>query len=408
MTLVTTLMVGMNLLSDIGLLPSVIQSAIGDEESFLNTIWTLQVLRGIMLFLGACALTIPVANFYRDPTLLRLAPLLASTALIGAFNSTNLLSLARHMQVRRLFAIDFSSSVFALAITLALAWKWHSVWAIAFGQVAGVLYKLTVSHIPGVTPGIRNRFAWDRDSASSIVRFGKWIFLGTALYFFGSQADRLILGRLVSLRVLGIYTLAYSLSDIPRQVFLALGNRVFYPFVARMIEGPRDHFLSTYFRYRGYVLMLGAVLLAAMVLWGPMLITGFYDSRYHDAQWIIPILAVGLWHTLMYQTVAPVLFALDKPSYNAFGNLGYCIVMMLGIPLAFTHFGLLGAVVVIAAGDLPLYLILTTGAMRLGVRSLSQDAWVTAFFAALLACGDLLHKWMPVSGLFHLTRSMHP
>src|ERR1700722_3775887 len=46
MTLVTTLIVGITLLSDIGLAPSVIQSQRGDEPDFLNTAWTLQAIRG--------------------------------------------------------------------------------------------------------------------------------------------------------------------------------------------------------------------------------------------------------------------------------------------------------------------------------------------------------------------------
>src|SRR3978361_1231173 len=57
MTLVMTLVVGINLLSDIGLGPSVIQSPRGDEPLFLNTALTLQVLRGVVLWLIALAMS---------------------------------------------------------------------------------------------------------------------------------------------------------------------------------------------------------------------------------------------------------------------------------------------------------------------------------------------------------------
>jgi len=399
MTLVTTIIVGLNLLSDIGLAPSVIQSPRGDDELFLNTAWTLQAIRGLSLFLFACLLSVPAAAFYRDTTLSRLLPVLAISILLAGFNSTNLLTLSRHMEVRRLFAIDFSSSVMALAFTLAWAWKWPTVWAIAYGQLFGAVYKLLISHIRSITPGFRNRFHWDPEAVHSIVHFGKWILLGTAFFFFGSQADRLVLGRLVSLHTLGIYTLAYSLSDIPRQVFLALGSRVAYPFIAKSIRGPRDEFRSNYFRYRRYLLLAGACLLAAMVTWGHLLITRLYDARYHEGAWIIPVLALGLWHTLLYQTTAPVLFSLGKPQFNAWGNLGYSLMMLIGIPLAFHFFGLFGAVIAIAAGDFPLYVILGIGSARQGVSTFRQDAGLTAVFLALLACGYVLQHG---SRLFHL------
>ena len=51
MTLLTTVLVGLNLFSHIGLGDSVIQSPRGDEPLFLNTAWTLQVIRGIGLWM---------------------------------------------------------------------------------------------------------------------------------------------------------------------------------------------------------------------------------------------------------------------------------------------------------------------------------------------------------------------
>ena len=226
MTLVTTLIVGINLLSDIGLAPSVIQSPRGDDPLFLNTAWTLQALRGVALWIIAVILSWPMSVYYHDPRLKALLPVLGLCTLLSGFNSTNLLTLSRHMGVRRLFAIDGSTSVVSLIVTIAWAEKWPSVWAIIGGQIAGTIYRFCLSHMPSVTPGIRNSFGWDKESVHSVVHFGKWILIGTAFFFFAAQADRLVLGRLISLTLLGIYGLAYQLSDIPRQVISSLGSRV--------------------------------------------------------------------------------------------------------------------------------------------------------------------------------------
>ena len=113
LTLVFTVITGVSLLSDIGLGPSVIQSARGDDPVFLNTAWTLQVLRGVMLWLIALMLTWPMVIFYHDPQLKFLLPAVAFGTLISSFNSTNLLTLSRHMGVRRLFAIDGSAASWA-------------------------------------------------------------------------------------------------------------------------------------------------------------------------------------------------------------------------------------------------------------------------------------------------------
>jgi O-antigen/teichoic acid export membrane protein len=385
MTLVTAVIIGMTMLSDIGLEPSVIQSPHGDEPTFLNTAWTLQSVRGCILWCVALLLAWPAARFYHDPQLVYILPVLAISTLVTGLNSTNLLSLARHMGVRRLFAIEFSTQIVVLIVTIGWA-AWHpSVWALVVGNVAGNIYKLALSHQQRITPGIRNKFHWDVPSAKEIIHFGKWIFLGTAFWFFATQSDRLILGKLVPLSVLGIYGIAFSLSDVPRAIIYAFSQKVGYPFISRIIHLPMAEFRASFLRYRMFALIAGGFFLSLMVTWGGWLALKIYPPRYADVHWMIPILAAGLWHTLLYETSAPVLFSLGKSKYNAVGNACYCAAILIGIPTAFHAFGMIGAVVAVAAGDFPLYLVIQFGATREGVRPLRQDLLLTVGFLTLLA-----------------------
>ncbi len=323
MTLVMTLIIGMTMLSDIGLEPSVIQSPRGDEPEFLNTAWTLQAIRGGVLW--------------------------------------------------------------AIAVLLAWALHWPSVWALVAGNLVSNLYKVVISHQPRCMPGIRNRFFWDRSCLTEIIHFGKWIFLATAFWFFALNSDKLILGKLVPLSVLGVYGIAFQLSDIPRQIINAFSIKVGYPFISRMVHLPMAEFRARFLRYRSYALMVGGVLLSLMVTWGGWAELKIYPARYADAHWMIPILAVGLWHTLLYQTLGPALLSLGKSKYGAFGNAAYCVTILIGIPTAFHFWGLLGAVIAVAAGDFPLYLVTAFGATREDVRPVRQDLLLTCGFLALLA-----------------------
>jgi len=376
MTLVITLIVGMTMLSDIGLEPSVIQSARGDEPLFLDTAWTLQAMRGFALWGIALLLAWPAAHFYHDPKLIFVLPILALSTMISGLNSTNLLSLSRHMGVRRIFAIDFSTQIVTLVVTIAWAFHWPSVWALVAGNIAGNVYKVALSHHPLVVPGLRNKFSWDDSCVKEIIHFGKWIFLGTAFFFFASQSDRLILGHLVPLAVLGVYGIAFSLSDIPRAIINAFSLKVGYPFISRIIHLPMADFRARYLRYRMYALILGAFLLSLLVM---------YPPRYADGHWMVPILALGLWHTLLYSTSAPVLYSLGKSKYSAVGNAAYCVSILIGVPLAFHFYYMFGAVIAVAAGDFPLYLVILFGATREGVKPLRQDLVLTLGFVLILA-----------------------
>ncbi len=390
--LVMVLIVGMTMLSDIGLEPSIIQSKRGDEPDFLNTAWTLQSLRGLGLWLLSCAIAYPASRFYNDPQLLKLIPVLSFSMIITGFNSTGLLTLSRHMGVKRIFLIDFSTQIVSLAVTIGWALWRPSVWALVAGTTAANLFRLLISHHHRVVPGVRNRFQMHRPSFQEISKFGKWIILGTAFYFFASQGDRLTLGKFVSMATLGVYGIAYQISDVPRSVINALSQKVLFPFISRMIGMPPDEFRTQFLRYRGYALLIGAVLLAAMTVWGNLIILTFYPARYHLAAAMVPILALGLWQTLLYTTTRPVLFSLGKSTYNAVGNAGFALAILVGTPLAFLHYGLTGAIVAIAAGDLPLYIVTQYGATREGLRPLWQDLRMTGVFLGFLAFDLFLRR----------------
>jgi O-antigen/teichoic acid export membrane protein len=386
MTLVTTFIVGISLLSDIGLAPSVIQNPRGDDPVLLNTVWTLQVLRGLGIFIVSLALAWPISRFY-DHRLLVLLPALAVNVVITSFYSTNLLSMSRHMGVRRIFLLDFSTQALSLVITAGLAKLLHSVWALILGAILSTVYRLVLSYYRPLIPGIRNKFCWDKESVHSLVHFGKWIMLGTAFYFFAAQADRLILGKLISVSLLGVYGIAYQVSDVPRQVISAFAQKVGYPFIAKVAHLPVSEFHAIFLMYRFRILLVGAAMLGLTVHVGPFLVTKMFDHRYHEAAWMVPILALGLWHTLLYSTTMPALFSLGKSKYNAAGNVAYCVSALVAIPAAFFFFKMPGAVIAVAAADFPLYLVTVFGASREKISTWKQDLLTTAIFLVMLTAG---------------------
>ena len=233
-------------------------------------------------------------------------------------------------------------------------------------------------------PYTRPKFAWDKDAVRSIVSFGKWIMLGTALTFLASQSDKLVLGKLASMQLLAMYTIAYSMSDLPRQIIMQFCTKVGFPFLAKFQELPRPQFRLQYLKYRQLVLAAGAVLLAFVVCIGDIFILRAFPMKYHGAAWMVGILGVGLWHTLLYSTISPAIFALQRSHYNAFAQAIYCVTLFAALPFGFHHYGMLGAVIAAAAADLPMYLCFQYAAFREGINTVVQDALLTIVFVVVL------------------------
>jgi O-antigen/teichoic acid export membrane protein len=379
--LVTTVIVGMNLFSHIGLEDNVIQNPRGDEPAFLNTAWTLQVLRGALLWLGSFLLAWPMANFYHEPRMAILLPILGFGCLLASLTSPGMLSLSRHMGVAKISLLELVTQFITFVVTLIYAEISPTLWALVVGRTVSELCRTLISY--KLAPGMP-RFTWERDAVRSLVKFGRWILIGTALYYLASQADKLILGKLVDFRTLGVYGIAFSLSDIPRQIILQFCNRVGYPFIAKFSALPREEYRKMVMKYRMPVLAAGALLLVLVICLGDQFILRAYKLPYHAASWMIAILAVGLWHTLMYSTIYPAIMSLQKSHYGALGNFLYCTSLFIALPLGFHWIGMVGAVIAVAISDLPLYFVSVVSASREGISAWRQDILMTAFFLGLL------------------------
>lgn len=382
MALVNTFLIGLQLFSDIGLGPSIIQNKRGDDPEFLNTAWTLQVLRGCLLWIASILLAVPIANLYAEPQLKLLIPIIGINTFISGFNSTSLFTLSRHIELRTLSIFEITVQLVSLIVMVTWASLSPTIWALVAGSIVATLFKMMWSFF--LIPGKPNKFTWDKSAAKEIFSFGRWIFFSTAVTFIGTQADRLILGKLLSFELLGIYGIALTLALIPNAVTSALSGKVLLPTFSKLIHLPRETFRNKMLRNRRYFLLAGLVSVALLASFGDQVILFLYDSRYSQAAWMLPILALGIWPNLLLETCQQSLMALGKPKYLAFGQFFKCIHVVVGIPLAYHFMGILGTVIVVALNDLPLYIAVNYGLWRERLFCIKQDILATLLLIILL------------------------
>jgi O-antigen/teichoic acid export membrane protein len=383
MALVQTFLMGLHLFSDIGIRPSIIQNPRGDDPDFLNTAWTIQVLRGIALWLCCLVVAGPVATFYQNPQLAWLLPVIGLTTIFDGFTSTAIASLNRHLEVAKLTRFEFAVQLISTVIMLIWAYYSHSIWALVGNSLVSGILKMIWSHHLGQTHP--NRFAWDASAWKEIKKFGQWIFLSTAMTFLAGQVDRLILGRLFSLDLLGIYAIAFTLSDLPQAVIQAVSGNVIFPAISKQAHLPRPELRTKLLAQRQPLVFGTALGLSLLICFGDLLIHLLYDHRYDRAAWMLPILAFGNWPRMLPLSTSPALFAVGKPIYGAAGNFIKFLYMVVLLPLAFKLMGPFGAIVVIAFNDFPYYVINSYGLWREGFSSLGQDLQATAVLLGIVA-----------------------
>ena len=309
LALVQVVLQGIKMFSDVGISTSIVRDERGDEPAYLHTAWTLQVIRGVLIWGVSALLAYPASLLYNAPELIYLIPAIGFTACIQGFNAPIILTLKRHLKLAQLVSWEVATQAFTIALTVILAWQYQSVWAIAVGGVLGALCGCLVSYLMSQE---RPKFHLESSSLENIFSFGKWIFLSTALTFLIQQGDILILGTFLSKEQLGMFSIAAIWSRMVLQLVLKINDQVMMPVYAEAYRGDKATIKAKIQRGRIPLLLITLPATWFMVICGQFVIELLYDPRYYSAGWMLQILAIG--------TVGSVITATAGTALLSFGD----------------------------------------------------------------------------------------
>ena len=296
--------------SEMGIGQAVIQHSEGDQRRVLNTAWTMRILRGGLLWLCSAIVAWPAAYFYGQPELLLLLPVIGFSALIGGFATTAVFTLQRELQLRPTIAINIISYATGLAAMVAWAAVVPSVWALVFGHTVIVLTSVVLGHL--LLSTFPHRISWDRPAVQDLVKFGKWITVSTAIAFLAMQYDRILLGKLVPLNVLGTYSIALALALLPSVIAGRLSKSVLYPLLTRSREVSHEVLLRRFAAARASLVSMGMIMVLAVVFGSKLFFTQFYDARYAGAIELACWLSAIAWLRILQGSTHVVLIALGE------------------------------------------------------------------------------------------------
>lgn len=395
--LVMVFVTAVHAFGDVGIEQAIIQSPRGDEEVFLNTAWTLHIVRGILLFLGCCAIAIPVHAFFRDKEnahyLLAMIPVAGLNPLIAGFNATRLFTLNRHLQLGRTTLLNLGQQIVAILVQIAIAYVWRTPWSIILGLLAGTSVTLIASHT--LLPGIRNRLCWDASVRREILKFGKWIVVSTLFTFAAMQIDRPLLDKLLDEAWLGLYVVAINLVRVPTEVVTRLTSVTLFPTLARAAQQHPDELHRVFRRARSLILAACVVMALGVVLAAPLFIKLLYKPRWHAAASFVQWASIGGWFLLLQVSADRALLALGKTRPLALSNLASLIVTVIGAfvghSLDRAYFGhpdgVIGFILGASAGRLAGHLMIQIEMARAGLSIFRQDLLYSLLLAAACALG---------------------
>jgi O-antigen/teichoic acid export membrane protein len=339
-----------------------VQSPRGNDPQFLNTAWTVQAVRGMVLtavlWLIALALSLaggqnwlPEGKILGDPRLPPLIAVISLTVLLGSFQSMSAWRAGRNLHVGKIMLIELAGQAIALVAMVIAAWYTRSYWSLALGALLAPMVARTLEY--WLLPGHQHRFARDAGALSEIRAQARWILPASALGFFALHSERLILGALLDTSSFGLYAIAFLLATAMAQLPNTVATRIVFPSLSE-VQRERPHDLPRVLaRFQWLYDGCFVTLFAAVAVCGSTLVDLLYDDRYRAAGPMLTILAIGCIGTRAL-VVEQCYLAQGLPVYTAVNQAFRMVVLLpamyLGYRLGGTHGALMGIAVAQFAG----------------------------------------------------------
>lgn len=353
--LVTTVIVGMQLLSDVGIYDSVVRNPKGDQADFCSTAWYMQIGRGFILYLAILVFAPFLASFYQVPELTTYLYIAGIALPIIGMKSLYLTVLQRKLDVLPELKLELTTQVITASCTVLLAYFTGSVWAIILPHVINAIVLATGSHL--MTPRTFYSFTFVKHYFKEIISFGKWIFFGTLSGFLITNIDKIILGKIGSLAELGVYQIAFSFATIFYAVSTMMMGKLVYPALAAASRENQSVFQEKMTELKHILLPIIVSLIILCFFVSPFFFRLLYPEGYHDAGWIAQYMLLMIWFMVLSDFHGSVFVANNEPKVTALTSLFVVIVRLLASLVGYYYYGMPGFILGMAAGSMMGYLV---------------------------------------------------
>ena len=129
--------------------------------------------------------------------------------LLIALSNVGTIYFQKDLKFHKQFIWQIVGTIFDFILSVLIAWKYRTVWALVAGRLCREVVQFFLSYI---LHSHRPRFYLDREKSRKLWQFGKWILASGALGFILNKGADIFVAQMISVIALGYFSMAQKLS----------------------------------------------------------------------------------------------------------------------------------------------------------------------------------------------------
>lgn len=244
--------------------------------------------------------------------------------------------------------------VFVGVPSVALAASGWSYWALVISTLAGALARAVWTFLI-VRPPVKPLF--DHSSAKRLLRKGAGFSASRVINFVAIRGDNALVGHLFSPTVLGIYSRAYNLMNLPADLYGTIAERLIFPALAKVQDNP-EQLRTLYLRGIETTALVGLPLSVILFIFGPEWIRVVLGPKWVQAIQPFQILVIATYFRLGMKISGSVQRAKGSVRAMVGTQVVYATLVVGGCILAYPY-GLLPLCAAVSLGVVLAYAVIT-------------------------------------------------
>ena len=330
----------LDIILDSGLSASIIHKKEISGSDY-SSLFCFNIFLSFFIYLLTFFLSDYILLFYDDFRLPILLKIMSTIIIISAIGKISKIAIQKELDFKLLSIIDSISSIISLIAAIVLIFLNFKIYALVYSYIILIL----TSFISYFIFGRKYTNIYLHFNFSEILKFFKvaiYNFLGQLINFLSKEIDILLIGKLMGMDNLGLYSLAKQLVIKPLNIINPILTKVFLPILSTL-QNSITKITIEYSKLFNQIISINLIIYSIIFVLSEYIILCFYGSSFLELKPIIRIFCIYMIFLSTRNTIGSLTISLGRTDLE----LMWTILCILIIPPAIflgSYFSLAGII----------------------------------------------------------------
>lgn len=305
----------------------------GITKNQYSSLFWLNVFTGIIVYAVFLGLTPLIASYYKEPELKSILPVIFLIIIISSFYRLQRTIQFKEMRFRFIALTEISSSVIMLVFSVVFAILGWGVYSLVWSTVVYYLY-LSIIYLGYSLLKIKNiYFHYSNKDLNPFIKIGIFQLGNSLLDTISSELDTIIIGRVFSLEILGVYTICKQLAHRVYGFINPIITKVLTPSLAILqdnIEAVKQKYMQTLY----YIALVNIPIYVFIAFFSPNILSILYGSQYQENYLVLSLLCIYYSFLCVGNPIGSLQVALGRTDLGFYWTIyrvfSYAITLYIG------------------------------------------------------------------------------